>query len=191
VKLDAAPLSGRFVSLEPFSSALRPEVRAALDVDPDNWAIQFVNGRGEGFDAYWNAACAQIEQGARVAFAVRLADGRVVGTSSFHQISAEHRTVEIGSTFFRPDARGTKVNPEAKLLMMQHAFERGARRVQFTVDSRNERSQAALHKLGALREGVLRNHLITWTGWSRDSVVFSVIAEEWPSVREKLLQRLA
>ena len=189
--LAASPLEGRFVRLQPVSADMREELRAALDVDPENWSLQYVNGSGGGFPDYWGVMTGQVERGERIAFAVRRrADGRVVGTSSFLNISAANSTVEIGSTFFHPDARGTAVNPEAKLLMMEHAFKAGALRVQLTVDSRNARSQAACAKLGAVREGVLRRHLVTWTGHKRDSVVFSVIETEWPQVREGLERRL-
>jgi N-acetyltransferase len=99
--------------------------------------------------------------------------------------------VEIGATFLNPDVRAGAVNPEAKLLMLGHAFNSGAVRVQFTVDTRNERSQAAVAKLGAVREGVLRRDKRTWTGYIRDTVVFSIIDSEWPEVRIRLEQRLA
>jgi RimJ/RimL family protein N-acetyltransferase len=189
--LAAAPLGGRFVRLEPVTPAVREALQAALEVDPDNWNIQYVNGRGEGFAAYWEALTGQVERRERIAFAVRrLEDDRVVGTSSFHHISAANRTVEIGSTFFHPDARGTAVNPETKLLMLGHAFEAGALRVQLSVDSRNQHSQAACAKLGPVPEGVLRRHLVTWTGHRRDTVVFSVIETEWPAVRDGLVERL-
>lgn len=191
MNLLTAPLEGRFVRLEPFAPGLRDELGAALDVDPESWAIQYVNGQGAAFGAWWEAATAQALRGERIAFAVRGANGRVVGTSSFHHISAANRTAEIGSTFYRPEVRGTAVNPETKLLMMGYAFERGALRVQLSVDSRNVRSQAACAKLGAVREGVLRRHLVTWTGWLRDTVVFSVIDTEWPAVRAGLEARVA
>jgi N-acetyltransferase len=99
--------------------------------------------------------------------------------------------VEIGTTFLHPDVRGGFVNPEAKMLMLSHAFAAGAVRVQFRVDSRNQRSQAAMTKLGAVREGVLRRDLLTWTGYIRDTVVFSILDHEWPAVKLQLERRLA
>lgn len=188
--LSAEPMQGRFVRLEPFSPAMRDELGAALNVDPEAWALQYVNGRGEAFGPWWAGLTREIEAGTRIGFGVRAADGRLVGTSSYIFISGPNGTVEVGSTFYRPEARGTAVNPETKLLMLGHAFEHGALRVQLTVDSRNARSQAAVTKLGAVREGVLRRHLVTWTGWKRDSVVFSVIDTEWPHVRAGLLRRV-
>jgi len=130
-------------------------------------------------------------RGDRVAYEVRTASGELVGASSLHNMSQENRTVEIGSSFLRPEVRGTAVNPEVKLLMMGHAFGCGALRVQLTADDRNQRSQRAVAKLGAVREGVLRSQLTTWTGDRRNTVVFSCLADEWTRVRAVLLDRLS
>lgn len=182
-------LEGEHVRLEPVHEGLREELRAALDCDPDNWHIQATCGMGEHFDSYW-AAMTQVP--ARIGYAVRaLADGRLAGTTSFYAADPHHRTVEIGFTWFRPEYRGTAVNPEAKLLMLGQAFGAGALRVQFSVDARNPVSQAAVLKLGATREGVIRRHRLTWTGHKRDTVLFSIIDEEWPAVRARLEARLA
>jgi RimJ/RimL family protein N-acetyltransferase len=115
----------------------------------------------------------------------------VIGTSSFMDIRPAHRGVEIGATFLRPEARSGAANPESKLLMLAHAFERCAVRVELITDLRNLRSQAAIAKLGAVREGVLRRERITWTGHVRDSVIFSITDSEWPQVRAGLERRLA
>lgn len=191
MRLLASLLEGRHVRLEPVTPAMQDEMRSALACDPDAWAMQFTNGRGSGFPDYWEAMVMPSPPASRIAFGVRLrSSGRLVGTTSFHHISPANRTVEIGSTFYQPEFRGTDVNPETKLLLLSHAFDQGALRVQLTVDSRNERSQAAVAKLGATREGVLRRHLVTWNGHLRDTVVFSIIDIEWASVRERLLTRL-
>ncbi len=116
--------------------------------------------------------------------------GRMAGTSSFLDIDPHHRTLEVGATWFRTEYRGTAINAETKLLMLGQAFDAGALRIQFSVSAANERSQAAVLKLGAKREGVLRRHRVTWTGAHRDTVLFSIIAEEWHEVREKLKNRL-
>jgi RimJ/RimL family protein N-acetyltransferase len=185
------PLQGRFVRLEPITAAHKNDVRAAVDCDPETWSIMLVNPIGAGFDEFWSATCdAPVSE--RMAYAIRrLADGRVVGTSAYFTASAKHGGVEIGATFLSPDARASTVNPETKLLMLGHAFASGAVRVQFKVDTRNERSQAAVTKLGAVREGVLRRDRRTWTGHIRDTVVFSILDREWPEVRTRLEQRLA
>ena len=117
-------------------------------------------------------------------------NGRLVGTSSFLNIKPERQTVEIGATFLHPDVRAGFVNPAAKLLMLERAFACGARRVELLTDLRNARSQAAIAKLGAVREGVLRRDRITWTGHVRDSVLFAITDLDWPDIRAGLLTRL-
>src|ERR1019366_4514186 len=100
------------------------------------------------------------------------------------------RGVSIGTSFLHPSVRGGPANPEAKLLMLDHAFDCGAVRVQFKVDTRNRRSQAAVAKLGAVREGVLRKDRLTWTGYIRDTIVFSILVEEWPQLKARLKERV-
>jgi RimJ/RimL family protein N-acetyltransferase len=111
--------------------------------------------------------------------------------TSYLAIDAAHRRLEIGATYYRPQARGGIVNPATKRLLLAHAFEAGANRVAFRVDALNARSQAAVLKLGATQEGVLREDRRIWTGRVRDTVVFSILAEQWPAVRERLDLRLA
>jgi RimJ/RimL family protein N-acetyltransferase len=184
------PLTGRHVRLEPFTPAIKDEVGRALDCDPDIWAIIATSAMGEHFERWWTAAMANLEAGRQHPYAVRrLSDGAMIGTSSFLEINPEHDGVEIGSTFYRPEARGGVVNPECKLLLMTHAFDAGAERMQYKVDVRNKRSQAAVTKLGAVREGVLRHNYHTWTGHWRDTVYFSILREEWPGVRTRLEAR--
>jgi RimJ/RimL family protein N-acetyltransferase len=191
MNLDFVPLEGRIVRLEPVAPALEAEVRAAVDCDPEVWAIMPENPMGDRFAAWWSALLAGL--GAqRLTYAIRQRrDGRVIGISSYFTAAASQGGVEIGGTFLHPDVRSSAVNPESKLLLLGHAFACGARRVAFRVDARNRRSQAAVAKLGAVREGVLRQDRVTWTGYVRDTVVFSVLAQEWPEVRARLERRLA
>jgi len=185
-------LEGRFVRLEPFAPALKEEVRAALDCDPDAWALVSNTSQGPAFEAGWDKALAQITRDELRPYAVRrLVDGAVVGRTTFMNLHLADRGLEIGATFYRPEARGGPVNPECKLLLLAHAFACGAMRVEIRTDVRNLRSQAAIAKLGAVREGVLRKHIITWTGHKRDTVVFSITDEDWPEVRARLEARLA
>lgn len=184
-------LKGRHVRLEPIAPELREEMRGAVDCDPAAWEIMSINGCGEGFAEWWAMATRQSDAGDRVVFAIRrLSDKRVVGTSSYLGVDRLNRGLEIGSTFLHPDVRSGPVNPESKLLMLANAFDAGAIRVQFTVDMRNARSQAAVLKLGAAQEGVLRNHKITWTGHVRDSAIFSITDYDWPGVKQRLEFRL-
>jgi RimJ/RimL family protein N-acetyltransferase len=114
--------------------------------------------------------------------------GKVVGSTRYLDIRPEHRSLEVGWTWLGQEWQRTGVNTLAKLLLLSHAFERlGFQRVQFKTDARNQRSQLALERIGASREGVLRKHMIVQGDYSRDSVYFSVIDDEWPQVKERLL----
>jgi N-acetyltransferase len=176
------------VSLELLAERHREQLRAAANADPDIWTIYPYSMAGEHFDPWWQASMERLGM-ERIRFAVCL-DGRCIGTSSYLNVEPAAAAVEIGGTYYAPDARGGIVNPAAKLLMLRHAFARGARRVGFKVDALNTRSRAAVLKLGAVQEGILRQSGITWTGRVRDTVVFSILRDEWPAVKSKLLQRL-
>jgi len=120
---------------------------------------------------------------------VENAKGKVAGSTRYLNIRPEHRSLEIGWTWLGQEWQRTGVNTEAKLLLLEYAFDRlGCRRVEFKVDGRNLRSQRALERIGAVREGQLRKHMIVQEDFSRDSVYFSVIDDEWPQVRERLQQ---
>jgi RimJ/RimL family protein N-acetyltransferase len=118
--------------------------------------------------------------------------GEALGTTGYLYIRPQHRGLEIGRTWIARSHQGTRVNPESKLLLLRHAFEDlGALRVQFTTDLNNLQSQRAIEKLGAQREGVLRSYQIRSNGTLRDTVMYSLLAEEWPEVRARLEERLA
>ena len=186
------PLENRFVRLEPFTPALEAEVRVALDCDPASWDIMVGAGYGPHFDGWWRSALTAMEQGTRVAWAVRqLSDGAVVGTTSLYEIKPDYRRCEVGATFYRPEVRGGAVNPSCKRLLLGHAFEAGAVRVEVLTDAINPASQAAIRKLGARDEGVLRKHKITFRGRIRDTAQFTILDEDWPDVRARLDARLA
>jgi RimJ/RimL family protein N-acetyltransferase len=187
--IEARRLDAEHLWLEPLREEHRAEMQSTLASDPGNWLIQSASALGEHFPAYW---AAMLNTPRRITLAAFARDsGQMVGTSSMFDIDPQHRTLEIGYTWFRPEYRGTAVNPAAKLLMLGEAFLAGARRVQFSVSAVNERSQAAMLKLGAKQEGTLRNHRITWTGASRDTVLFSITEQEWPVVKQGLIARLA
>lgn len=190
--LAVTPLEDRFVRLEPFTDALEDEVRAALDCDADSWDIMVGAAYGPHFDGWWRSALTAMGQGTRIPYAVRRrSDGVVVGTTSLYEIRPDYRRCEIGSTFYRPEARGGPVNPACKRLLLGHAFDSGAVRVEIITDAINPGSQAAIRKLGARDEGVLRKHKITWKGRIRDTAQFAVLDEDWPEVRDRLDARLA
>jgi RimJ/RimL family protein N-acetyltransferase len=190
--LSVPPLVGRHVRLEPLAEAHRESLRVAAD-DERIWRHTLTIARGPGFDEWFDEARTLYAAGARVPFAVRrLADDTLIGSTSYLDIVLKHRRIEIGSTWYRPDYWGTVVNPECKLLLLAHAFDvLGVNRVALITDRTNERSQAAIAKLGAVREGVLRAHMIVEGGRVRDSVVFAITTAEWPAVRERLTARVA
>ena len=187
----SAVLENDFVRLEPFEEAHREPLRLACDADPELWpALYSISFGGDQFDGSWERLRGFQAAGTWLPFAV-IHGGEVVGLSAFIDIKPDYRTVEIGCTYYGPDARGGPVNPAAKRLMLEHAFAAGANRVVFQVDQLNQRSQAAVTKLGAVREGVMRDDKITWTGRVRSSVIFSILPDEWPAVRARLDERLA
>lgn len=192
MRIEASVLENAWVRLEPGDTVDPEEVRAALDVDPDGWEVMVSTAYGLAFDTWWSNRLTHMQLGRGVSYAVRRrSDGRIVGTSSLHDLVPEHRRVELGSTFFHPDARGGVVNPGSKRLLLEHAFTSGIVRVEIITDAINARSQAAIAKLGAVREGVLRRHKTTHTGRIRDTVIFSITDADWPKVRDGLDVRLA
>ena len=191
MNLASAILENGFVRLEPFEDGHKEPLRTACDADPELWPTLYsISFGGDRFDESWDRLRGFQAAGTWLPFAV-VHDREVVGLTAFIDIKPDYRTVEIGCTYYRPDARGGPVNPATKRLMLGHAFDAGANRVAFQVDQLNERSQAAVAKLGGVREGVMRNDKVTWTGRVRSSVIFSILAEEWPTVRARLDQRLA
>lgn len=190
--LSSIVLENDFVRLEPFDDSHKAAVKQALDQDPVSWNDMVTAGFGEHFEAWWMAARKAQASGSRIPYAVRrLSDGAIVGTTSLYEIKPEHHRCEVGSTFYSPEVRGTKINPSAKLLLLNHAFNSGVVRVEIIIDSINAISQAAIRKMGASFEGVLRKHKRTWTGRMRDTVQFAILVDdEWPRVKASLEARL-
>jgi RimJ/RimL family protein N-acetyltransferase len=181
----------RFVRLEPLARTHRDDLRTACAADTEIWtALYPISWDAEHFDASWERLAADVQAGRYIAHAV-IVDERCCGLTSYLNIDRVNNTVEIGGTYYRPELRGGPTNPAAKRLMMGHAFACGARRVAFRVDAINARSRAAVGKLGARLEGVLRQDVMTWTGRIRDTAVYSVLADEWPAARAALDARLA
>jgi RimJ/RimL family protein N-acetyltransferase len=201
-----APLTGRWVRLDLLREADLGELYPILadpevyrqgyvmhhrpDSPEDAAALArrtFLTGQGE----------ANGRGGGRTAYAIRLAAasdlgpaGTLVGTSSLAEADVRHESIHLGSTLYGSRWWGTTVNPEAKLLLLAHCFEDlGYGRVKIQTDRLNTRSQAAIAKLGAQREGVMRRHLKREDGTFRDSVIFSVLIDEWPDVRAGLMER--
>ena len=191
-------LAGGVLVLRPYADGDAAELFSALD-DDRVWA--HVAGRPGTPDALAVSMALRTaldDPAGRFPWVVRLrtpmaglAAGSVVGTSSYLEASPRDARLEIGFTMYSPAVWGTVVNPQTKLLLLGHAFDDlGAGRVQLKTDIRNVRSQQAIARLGATYEGVLRRYQRRADGTVRDTVLFSVIAEQWPSVRERLEARL-
>ncbi len=185
-ELERKELGDKRVTLTQFVPDDGPELFAALDHDA---CWEHVAGRPATAQEY-AATLAQAPAVGRWPWVVRLG-GSVVGTTSYLDVNLPDARLEIGSTAYSPDVWASSVNPACKLLLMSWAFGHGFGRVQLKTDIRNLRSQRAIAKVGATYEGVLRRYQRRSDGTIRDTVMFSVTAEEWPSVRERLTQRLA
>ncbi len=191
MKLVPQVLENAFVRLEPMEDAHREGLRAACNADQRIWTELYpYSWANEHFEPTWAKLRRDQAEGATQPFAVTVG-GEVVGITTFYAIEPANAAAAVGGTYYRPDQRGGPTNPAAKRLMMGHAFEAGARRVVYHVDALNLRSRAAVTKLGAVQEGIMRQDRVTWTGRLRDTVVFSILADEWPAVRDRLDARLA
>ena len=190
---EAPTLEGMLVRLEPMTRAHEDGLwEASRDERTWQWlSVRQPRTRHEMRD-YLDSALANAAAGVELPLVtIRREDGRVVGSTRYLALRPEHRSVEIGWTWLHPDAWQTGINVEAKLLMLEHAFERmGCHRVELKTDARNERSRAAMAALPAQFEGVHRKQMIVRDGQRRDSAWYSVIDDEWPQVRANLLRRL-
>ena len=192
VDIRAAPLDVASVRLEPLDEAHREGLRAA-GTDPTIWAHMPLAAIGPAFDMWFDWSLSVARTGAEAVWAVRtLGDGRLVGSTRYLAIVAEHRRVEIGYTWYTPSVWAGAVNPACKFALLHYAFEDLAlNRVEMKTDIRNLRSQGAMAKMGAIREGVFRAHMIRPDGTLRDSVYFAITRDDWPRVHDGLMARLA
>lgn len=172
-----APMSGGDVRLVPLAEAHREALKAACALDGEIWNIYATSFDPDHFDASFDWLLSLPDW---QAFAIFDQD-RIAGMSAFIGIDPARGVLEIGNTYYIPALRGTGFNRRVKDLMIGRAVASGFRRIEFRVDARNTRSQAAMAKIGGVREGVLRAALITWTGHVRDTVLFSILAREWLS----------
>jgi RimJ/RimL family protein N-acetyltransferase len=190
-KLGPCTLEGKYVRLEPLRKKhLDALAASAAKLD---WALMLypLRSREDVEKRIANGLKAE-EDDEEYAFAVALRkDGRIIGSTSYMMVVSRHKRLEIGSTWYVPEMQGTAVNPECKFLLLKHAFEDwGAVRVQLGTHVKNVHSQRAILKLGATFEGRLRNHGIMPDGNARDSLLYSIIASEWPDVKSRLLNRI-
>jgi RimJ/RimL family protein N-acetyltransferase len=191
MKLEAEVLETGIVRLEPLEERHAIALKAACDADVEVFERLYpIALFGPHFAPGFARLLEAKRSGASLPFAV-MAKGALVGMTSYLAIDPAQASVEIGGTFYGPEARGGLVNPAAKRLLLGHAFAAGCRRVVFRVDALNARSRAAVQKLGARFEGVLRQDRVVWTGRVRDTAIYSILLEEWPGVRAALDARLA
>jgi N-acetyltransferase len=188
--------------------ALDGQTVRLLPITPDHWQslwevaresaehifrwIPYPMRSADDFQAFVSKALAEQERGESVVFVTtEKSSGQVVGSTRFMNIDRANRRVEIGSTWIAPAWQRTKVNTEAKFLMLRHAFEHWkCIRVELKTDALNQKSRNAILRLGAREEGTFRRHLITFTGRVRDTVYFSIVEEEWPAVKAQLEAKL-
>jgi len=202
--LERITLRGRHVSLEPLELDHAAALLAIADESRESYALQPVPPDLEGMEEYVSTAIAEWGRDQSLPFVVRDGAGDIVGTTRFmtiewwkwpgnppEPIPSGPDVVEIGWTWYTVRAQRTAVNTEAKLLLCTHAFEHWrVRRVSWKTDARNARSRAAILRLGARFDGILRAHRAAGDGTVRDSVFFSMIAAEWPAARARLEERL-
>ncbi len=182
-------LKGKYVLLEPMMETHVPAL-AEIGVGQPFWDFM-VYGRMETADdmrKWVQDIQTRAGRGSDVPFvAIHIDSGRVAGASRYMNIMPNDRGLEIGGTWYGPDYQRTVVNTECKYLLLQHAFEKlGCIRVQLKTDLRNERSQKAIERIGAVKEGVLRNHMILPDGYHRHSVYYSILDTEWTDVKKRL-----
>lgn len=186
-------LGGKVVRLEPLSESHVPDLTISGQ-DESIWHYMLYNTiRTEQQMHSWVLDLLDRQtKGTDLPFAViHLESGRVIGATRYLNIRPQDRALEIGGTWYAVEFQRTAVNTESKYLLLKHAFE-GLKciRVQFKTDLRNERSQRALERIGAVKEGILRSHMITPDGYIRDSVFYSILASEWPVVKARLEEKL-
>jgi RimJ/RimL family protein N-acetyltransferase len=172
----AEPMIGENCAAELFEERHREPLKAACAEDGEIWEIYANNFGAEGFDDSIGRYTSNPNNRTFILF-----DGdEIAGMSSFIGIDEGRQVLEIGGTYYRPHLRGSGINRRVKDMMLKRAFDCGIRRVEFRVDVRNTRSQAAMKKLGVVREGIIRADRITWTGHVRDTVLFAILKDEWP-----------
>ncbi|MGL4610038.1 MAG: GNAT family N-acetyltransferase [Trueperaceae bacterium] len=180
-------LEGKFLKLEPLGLEHIASFQEHYSADLYAWMSGYpASNSFEDMKIYFDSILTDLT---RCNYAINI-DGQIAGRTGYMDIREKHKTLEIGTVIFKP-YQGTNVNPESKYLLFKHAFETlEAVRVQIKTDSRNAQSQRAIEKLGAVKEGILRNYQTRTDGYVRDTVMYSVIDKEWPSVRAGLEARL-
>jgi N-acetyltransferase len=193
MNIQPVTLTGRIIRLEPLTEAHVPDL-ALVGLDERIWTYMLYGEMKTQADIHnWVLDILRRQSnGTDLPFAVvDRTTGRAIGATRYLDIRLEHRGLEIGGTWYGLAYQRTGVNTEAKYLLLRHAFEKlKCLRVQFKTDLRNKRSQRAIERLGAVKEGVLRNHLLLPDGYVRHSVMYSILPEEWPAVKSRLEEKM-
>ncbi|GGW62530.1 GNAT family N-acetyltransferase [Streptomyces xantholiticus] len=192
MELEATVLTGTQVRLEPLTHDHHDGLCEAIR-DGELWNLQVtLVPHPRDVRAFIDDALGARDAGTQLAYAtIDLATGRIAGSTRFMAINLPNRRLEIGFTFLGRTWQRTAVNTEAKLLMLTHAFEiLGMNRVEFLTDVRNRTSRAAITRLGATHEGILRRHMIMRDGWIRDTAVYSITSLDWPAAKNELTARV-
>ncbi|MFT5692997.1 MAG: RimJ/RimL family protein N-acetyltransferase [Oceanicoccus sp.] len=189
---EAVTLEGHLVKLEPLTVRHKEELCHAIN-DGELWNLYVtLVPRPKDIDSFLSAAIGIYNDATGLCFAtIDKKTGKVVGSTRFMKADFPNRRVEIGSTFLSKSSQKTRINTEAKLLMLAYAFEKmNFSRVEFLTDHLNSKSRNAIVRLGAKEEGLMRNHMIMPDGRVRDSVIFSIIENEWPGIKQHLMFKL-
>jgi len=188
---DPVVLTGDHAKLEPLQREHRDALIEAVK-DGELWKLWYTSVPSpERMEAEIERRLGLQEKGSMLPFTVRKADGEIVGMTTFMNIDATHKRVEIGSTWYAKIVQRTSVNTECKLMLLRHAFENlDCIAVEFRTHFFNHASRRAIERLGARQDGILRSHQVAPNGTLRDTVVFSIIASEWPTVRAHLNYQL-
>lgn len=187
--MDYSPtLENKRVLLRPLQAS---DLDALLEValEPSLWEVGLTRvSNREELEKYMEIAFKEREQGTSIPFVIiDKATGKVAGSTRFCGLVLPHKRTEIGYTWIHPSYQRSGLNRAMKFEMLRYAFEEmGLNRVELKTDERNSKSRNAMLAIGCKEEGILRHHMITWTGWLRNSVFFSILKEEWPEIRERV-----
>jgi N-acetyltransferase len=188
-KSRATVLEGKFIQLEPMIDKHRQGLHVAANHE-EIWKYMPYQATQDGFNLWFNDSLNKMSSGTQITYIVRKKlDQRILGATAYYDIQVEHKRLALGYSWYIPEVWGTVINSEAKLLMLEQAFDVfNMNRVELGTDSRNIRSYHAIKKLGATEEGVLRQHMILHDDALTDTILFSILSTEWPTIKVKLNQ---
>lgn len=184
---EALTLNGLFIQLEPMHEGHRQGLHLAAN-HKDIWNYMPYQATEAGFDLWFEDSLNKISSGTQMSYVIRhKINHNIIGATAYYDIQLEHKRLALGYSWLIPSLWGGLINSEAKLLMLEHAFDvLNVNRVEIGTDSRNQRSYHAIKKLGATEEGVLRQHMILHDQVTTDTILFSILSSEWPDIKGQL-----